>query len=179
MNKKIYFSTATIITTFIVTTFIFCGCSQAIAGTEGEVIDNSSKINEDISVDELTESKEGEEIEEVESSAEEKPAEVMPISVERVHEIIENGEDYIILDVRNQDEYDNGHIEGAVLIPVSELEGRLDELPADKPIITYCKSGARSATASSLLVENGFREVYDMGGISEWIDKGCPVVIGE
>jgi len=120
-----------------------------------------------------------EESEEETSDTEEGKAEVIPISVERVYEIITSGEDYIILDVRNQDEYDEVHIDGAVLIPVDTLEGRLNELPKDKPIITYCKAGGRSATAAALLVENGFTEVYDMGGITEWIDKGYPTVSGE
>ena len=120
------------------------------------------------------------EIEEETEIIEEDTAEVIPLSVERVYEIITNVEDYIILDVRNQDEYDEVHIEGAVLIPVDTLEGRLNELPEDKPIITYCKAGGRSATATAILVENGFTEVYDMsGGITEWINKGYPTVSGE
>jgi rhodanese-related sulfurtransferase len=113
------------------------------------------------------------------SDTAEENAEVILIPVEEVYEIITNGEDYFILDVRNQDEYDEAHIEGAVLIPVDTLESKLDELPWDKPIITYCKSGGRSAAAASILVENGFTEVYDMGGITEWIDKGYPTVSEE
>ncbi|MFA5015465.1 MAG: rhodanese-like domain-containing protein [Actinomycetota bacterium] len=104
-------------------------------------------------------------------------AEVTLISVEEVYGIIVNGEDYFILDVRNQDEYDEAHIEDVSLIPVDTLESRLNELPTDKPIIVYCKAGGRSATASALLVENGFTQVYDMGGgITEWIEKGYPTV---
>jgi rhodanese-related sulfurtransferase len=104
-------------------------------------------------------------------------AEVTLISVEEVYEIIADGEDYFIMDVRNRNEYDEAHIEGAVLIPVDTLEGRLNELPVNKPIIVYCKVGGRSATASALLVGNGFTKVYDMeGGITEWIDKGYPTV---
>jgi len=50
----------------------------------------------------------------------------------------------------------------------------------DKPIITYCKAGVRSANAAAILVENGFTQVYDMGGgTTEWIDKGYPTVSGE
>ena len=114
------------------------------------------------------------------SDAVEGNTEVIPISVERVYEIITSGEDYFILDVRNQDEYDEVHIEGAVLIPVDTLESRLDELPKDKPIITYCKAGIRSANAAAILVENGFTQIYDMGGgITEWINKGYPTVSGE
>jgi len=100
------------------------------------------------------------------------------ISVEEVFDVIENNEDYFILDVRTQEEYDEGHIEGAMNIPVDKLENRLDELPEDKPIIVYCRSGIRSNNASNILIENGFTRVYDMdGGILEWIDKGYPVVL--
>ncbi|MFZ3385598.1 MAG: rhodanese-like domain-containing protein, partial [Candidatus Hydromicrobium sp.] len=60
-----------------------------------------------------------------------------------------------------------------------ELEGRLDELPVDKPIITYCKSGGRSRNAANILVENGFTQIYDMGGILDWIDKGYPISVEE
>jgi len=98
------------------------------------------------------------------------------ISVEEVYEIITSSEDYIILDVRTLEEFNQGHLEGAVHIPVDDLEGRLGELPQDKPIIVYCKSGGRSKTASNLLIENGFTRVYDMsGGILEWEQKGYPI----
>ena len=106
-------------------------------------------------------------------------AEATLISVEEAYGIITSGEDYFILDVRNQDEYDEAHIEGAVPIPVSALESRLNELPGDRPIIVYCRTGGRSAAAASILVKNGFIEVYDMGGITEWIDKGYPTVSEE
>ena len=75
----------------------------------------------------------------------------------------------ILLDVRNQDEYDAGHIEGSVLIPVSELEGRLSELP-DKGavIIVYCRAGGRSASAYRILAGSGYTNLYDMQKFSAW-----------
>jgi rhodanese-related sulfurtransferase len=177
MNKKIHFFAAVVISVFLIT-FTLCGCSRASSLQEadtGQDEDSSGMeltVIENVSIDEI------EEIDDIETEGEE-PPEAMPISVERVYEIIENGEDYTILDVRNPDEYEEGHIEGAVLIPVSELEDRLDEIPGNKPVITYCKAGSRSARAASILVENGFLEVYDMGGITEWIDSGYPVTGGE
>lgn len=57
-----------------------------------------------------------------------------------------------------------------------ELDNRLGELPKDKPIIIYCRSGIRSRNAANILVENGFTQIYDMGGILDWIDKGYPVI---
>lgn len=102
------------------------------------------------------------------------------ISTEEVYEIINSDEDHMILDVRTPDEFNEGHLEDAVLIPVDELEGRLDELPTDRPIIVHCKSGVRSNTAAIILIDNGFTMVFDMGGgILDWIDKGYPVVIEE
>ena len=103
-------------------------------------------------------------------------AEIKSISPEEVYEIIKNSEDYLIVDVRTKEEYNSGHIEGALLLPVQELEDRLDELPIDKSIIVHCQSGGRSRTAATTLVENGFKQVYDMGGISDWIAKGYPVI---
>ena len=67
-------------------------------------------------------------------------------------------------------------------MPVSELEGRLDELPKDKTIIVYCDGVgcSRSGRAAHILIDNGFKEVYDMTGkgIIEWEEKGYPVEVG-
>lgn len=105
--------------------------------------------------------------------------EIKSISPEEVNRIINNEEDYLILDVRSKEEYDPGHLEGALLLPVQELEDRLDELPVDGHIIVYCLIGVRSRAAANILVENGFTQVYDMGGISDWIDEGYPVIVTE
>jgi len=83
--------------------------------------------------------------------------------------IVDSDSTAILLDVRNQDEYDAGHINGSMLIPVAELESRLFELP-DKnvAIIVYCRAGARSATAYGILTDNGYTNVYDMQMFSNW-----------
>ena len=75
----------------------------------------------------------------------------------------------ILLDVRNKDEYDEKHIDGSLLIPVSELSTRLPELP-DKSavIIVYCRSGNRSRTASDILTAAGYENVYDMQSVENW-----------
>ncbi len=104
---------------------------------------------------------------------------IMSISPEEVYRIISEGRDHFLLDVRTEEEYNQGHIEGAYLIPVQELENRLNEIPVDKQIIVYCRSGNRSRTAANILMENGFGMVYDMGGINSWIEKGYPVVTEE
>ena len=77
----------------------------------------------------------------------------------------------IILDVREQDEYDSGHIPGAVLLPV----GTIDEDTAaavipepDSVVLVYCRSGNRSKTASAVLAELGYTRIYEFGGITTW-----------
>jgi rhodanese-related sulfurtransferase len=101
------------------------------------------------------------------------------ISPEKVAEILKTQKDsYIILDVRTKEEFDSGHLDSAVLIPVDELETRYGELSKDKPIIVYCRSGNRSAKAAALLISKGFSQVYDMsGGINAWTGMGYPVIV--
>ena len=104
---------------------------------------------------------------------------IISITPAEVYEIITNDEDYIILDVRTRDEYNEGHLDKALLIPVDELEGRIDELDQNNPIIVYCRSGVRSNKAANILIKNGFTEVYDMGGIMSWQEEGFPVMVEE
>ena len=92
------------------------------------------------------------------------------ITQEEAKEMMDSQE-VIILDVREQDEYDSGHIPGAVLLPV----GSIDETTAaevipdkDSTVLVYCRSGNRSKTASSALAELGYTNIYEFGGISTW-----------
>ncbi|WP_434977928.1 rhodanese-like domain-containing protein [Daejeonia sp. YH14] len=78
-------------------------------------------------------------------------------------ELVENGA--IILDVRSKDEFNSGHIKGAVNIPVNILQNNLSKLKdKNKPIITCCASGMRSASAKGILQNNGYTQVYNGGG---------------
>lgn len=93
------------------------------------------------------------------------------VSITEAKEIIERDEELLILDTRTQEEYDAGHIEGAILIPYNKLEMNLDELYGfeDKPILVYCRTGNRSALAVDILIENGFNKIYHMNqGFSRW-----------
>jgi len=100
--------------------------------------------------------------------------EVDNITIEEAEEML-NSRNVVVLDVRSQAEYESGHIAGAKLITVSELEGGIDGLDKGKNIIVYCGSGGRSAKASEILVKYGFENVYCMlGGITAWIDAGLP-----
>jgi len=92
------------------------------------------------------------------------------ISSEEAMQKMEEGEPFILLDVRTESEFTEGHIEGAVLIPDYELESRAgDELfDKDVTILIYCRTGRRSEAAARQLIEMGYRSVYDFGGIVEW-----------
>jgi phage shock protein E len=74
-----------------------------------------------------------------------------------------------LVDVRTAGEFAAGHIEGAVNIPVQELESRLAELtPKDAPVVVYCRSGHRSGNAARILKGAGFAAVHDLGAMSRW-----------
>lgn len=92
------------------------------------------------------------------------------ISPEEAFNWLSGDEPPFLLDVRTAQEYEEGHIEGSVLIPVSELAARIAELPQDKdaPIVIYCRSGRRSADATPILFAQGYTNVYDLGGIISW-----------
>lgn len=92
------------------------------------------------------------------------------ITAEEAKERMDSQEDIIILDVRTQEEYEESHIPGAIVIP-NETIGREmpEQLPdADQEILVYCRSGSRSAQAAKKLVEAGYTWIYDFGGIMDW-----------
>jgi adenylyltransferase/sulfurtransferase len=96
-------------------------------------------------------------------------------SVEEVQARLQHGDEFDILDVRNPEEWQICHIEGAKLIPLPELPARVHELDSAREMIVHCKSGVRSAKAVALLREAGFRKIKNMrGGITEWARKIDP-----
>ena len=98
------------------------------------------------------------------------------VSVHEAKDMLDEG-DVFLLDVRMESEFNSGHLEGAVNIEVSQLGSRLDEVPADKVILVYCRTGVRSVRASKTLVNAGYTDVYNMqGGITAWISAGYPYV---
>lgn len=81
-----------------------------------------------------------------------------------------------ILDVRQPEEWNAGHIDGAQLIPLGELSSRLSEVPQDVPIVVVCRSGNRSASGRDILLNAGYPSVTSMaGGIKDWAAAGYPV----
>jgi rhodanese-related sulfurtransferase len=98
------------------------------------------------------------------------------VDVSQAKQMIESDPNLAILDVRTQQEYNTGHIHNAILIPVTELPNRLGELNKERETLVYCGSGGRSATASQILVDNGFSNIYNMlGGITAWRNAGYPI----
>ena len=94
----------------------------------------------------------------------------MNITAEEAKQIMDSEEGYIILDVRAQEEYDESHIPGAILIPHTEIEARAEEVLTDKDqlILVYCRSGRRSKIAAEALVELGYTNIKEFGGIIDW-----------
>ena len=92
------------------------------------------------------------------------------ISGAEAQALMDSESGYIILDVREQYEYDEGHIPGAVLIPYGEIADRAEkELPdKDQLILVYCRSGRRSKIAAEELVKLGYTNVKEFGGIIDW-----------
>ena len=89
---------------------------------------------------------------------------------------IQNHPDVFMLDVREQDEYDEKHIPGITLLPMSTLENHVDEIPTDKTVVVTCRTGNRSNQVTQFLRANGFDNVHNMsGGIVDWEASGYPV----
>ena len=92
------------------------------------------------------------------------------ITPEEAKKIMDSGEEHIILDTREQDEFDEGHIPGAILIPYTEIENKAEEMLPDKDklILVYCRSGRRSKIAAESLAKLGYTNVKEFGGIIDW-----------
>jgi rhodanese-related sulfurtransferase len=100
------------------------------------------------------------------------------ISVQEANQMIQQDPSIIIIDVRNRSEYIYGHLYGAQLIPLYQLENRTIQLQdhVNDKIIVYCKAGSRSASACEILAENNFTQVYNMaGGITAWMEANYPI----
>ncbi|MBS4190010.1 rhodanese-like domain-containing protein [Bacillus sp. FJAT-49705] len=83
------------------------------------------------------------------------------VSIAEAKQLID-GNKVNVIDVRSVEEFNEGHIPGATLIPLPELEGRIDELDKDQHYLIICRSGNRSAQASEILIENGFKHVSNV-----------------
>lgn len=101
---------------------------------------------------------------------------VPSLSMAKAHDELENKKNIVLIDVRTPGEYASGHIPGSINLPPERLS-RISEFAPDKDtrIFMYCLSGARSAHAATMLVKQGYTDVTNIGGISQWpgkIEKG-------
>ena len=92
------------------------------------------------------------------------------ITAEQAKTIMDTEKDYVVIDARTEEEYAEGHIENAILIPEYEIENRAEKELPDKEqlILVYCRSGRRSKIASEELVKLGYTNVKEFGGIIDW-----------
>ena len=92
------------------------------------------------------------------------------ITPQEAKQIMDTTEGYILLDTRAQEEYDQGHIPGAIVIPHDEIEEKAEQLLPDKNqmILVYCRSGRRSKLAAESLVKLGYTNIKEFGGILDW-----------
>src|SRR5438128_11946326 len=102
------------------------------------------------------------------------------ISAGEARSRLENGDRPVVVDVREHDEWEQGHIPGAVHVPRGNLESRIEGVVPDRstPVVLYCASAARSAFAAKSLQELGYEEVYSLaGGFTDWKRNGYDIVL--
>ena len=92
------------------------------------------------------------------------------ITPDKAYEIIENNNEIVIIDVREESEYETGHLIDSVNIPLGTIEQSITKVVDNKEtsIIVYCKSGVRAIDASKILINKGYTNVYTFGGIDSW-----------
>ncbi|MFZ2948368.1 MAG: rhodanese-like domain-containing protein [Desulfuromonadaceae bacterium] len=99
------------------------------------------------------------------------------ISAREAKALIDANKNVYLLDVRTPQEYSQGRLAGSVLIPIGEFERRIREVPKNKTIVVYCAVGSRSKPVAGFLVQQGYKEVYNMtDGIVGWYRNGFPIL---
>jgi rhodanese-related sulfurtransferase len=107
-----------------------------------------------------------------------RPDEIPVLSAKEAAARLDDG-DALLVDVREMNEYVALRVGGAVLVPISQFALRYRELPQDQPLLLFCRSGSRSATAAGFLLGHGYRDVHNVaGGILAWRGAGLPVSSG-
>ena len=101
------------------------------------------------------------------------------MTTQEAHALINSSTPPFIVDVREPSEYQAGHIAGAKLIPLGELEARMDELPQDRQILCVCASGARSSMATQRLARAGYTVINLRGGMMGWSQNRYPIKKGK
>ena len=103
---------------------------------------------------------------------------VPTVNVQKLNEILKSAKRPLVIDVRQPEEYQAGHIAGAKLIPLGSIKQHLNELPKDKEIVCVCASGSRSRSAAKQLIEAGYTVLDMSGGMMNWQRSGFPVKKG-
>ncbi len=103
--------------------------------------------------------------------------ESLPFNLDvEIVETLRQRDDVLVLDVREDWEYNGGHIPEAKLVPLGQIPNRLDEIPRDKTVIAVCRSGNRSSQATNFLRQQGFENVHNMaGGMKAWSGAGYEI----
>ncbi|GAM09710.1 hypothetical protein OR1_01990 [Geobacter sp. OR-1] len=98
------------------------------------------------------------------------------ISSTEARKMIDQKKNIYLLDVRTHEEYRQARLKGSILIPINEIERRLNEVPKNRPILVYCAVGSRSNLVAGFLAGKGYAEVYNMqDGIMGWYRNGYQV----
>jgi hydroxyacylglutathione hydrolase len=105
------------------------------------------------------------------------PVESLPLlSVHQLKDKLDRGEELLVLDTRGQDEWDSGHIKGALHIYVGHLEQKMAQVPRDRPVAVICNVGHRAGLGASILLRAGYPQVYNvLGSVKAWVAAGYPV----
>ncbi len=107
------------------------------------------------------------------------PTEALPAEVDTAQAAALREQGAVVLDVREPEEWAEYHIPGATLIPLGQLAARVNEIPRDRPVLVYCRSGNRSQEGRDILLRAGFTQVTSLrGGIKAWAAAGLPTVSG-
>lgn len=101
------------------------------------------------------------------------------LSAAELNDALKGAKRPLVIDVREPDEYRSGHISGAKLFPLGDLNRRLEKLPKDKQIVCVCASGSRSRSATRMLIQAGYDAVDMRGGMFMWQRAGLPVKKGD
>ena len=92
------------------------------------------------------------------------------------NQFVESKTPHTLIDVRTQSEFKNGHIPGAVNIPLDKLRGRLDDISSKKAVVVVCATGSRSASAARMLAKTGRTDIHNLqGGTMRWASQGNPL----
>jgi rhodanese-related sulfurtransferase len=104
-------------------------------------------------------------------------ANVTPMSQEQLLEHqVKHPQHLFVLDVRSPEEFKEGHVPGAVNVPYDQIATRLSEVPKDKDVVLYCRSGRRAGIAAEVLQANGYTRLSHLeGDMNAWVEKGRPV----